>query len=199
MTLPPAIHTLLTALGELPGIGPRSAERLALFLVQAPPELSRRLAQALLEARQRVQTCHRCGALTESQPCPICAEARRDPAILCVVERPVDILLLEKAGGFRGRYHVLGGKLSPLNGVEPEDLRVRELEERLAPEGVREVILALPTDVEGDATCHYLARQLAPRGVRVTRLAHGLPVGSGLEYADELTLSQALAGRQPMT
>lgn len=199
MTLPPAIHALLTALEELPGIGPRSAERLALFLVQAPPELSRRLAQALLEARQRVQTCQRCGALTEVQPCALCADARRDPAMLCVVERPVDILLLEKAGGFRGRYHVLGGKLSPLNGVEPEDLRVRELEDRLAPEGVREVILALPTDVEGDATCHYLARLLAPRGVRVTRLAHGLPVGSGLEYADELTLSHALAGRQPMT
>ncbi len=199
MTLPPALQTLLTTLGELPGIGPRSAERLALFLVQAPPELSRRLARALLETRERVQTCQRCGALTESQPCALCADARRDPATLCVVERPVDILLLEKAGGFRGRYHVLGGKISPLNGVEPEDLRVRELEDRLAPEGVREVILALPTDVEGDATCHYLARLLAPRGVRVTRLAHGLPVGSGLEYADELTLSHALAGRQPLT
>ncbi len=198
MLLPEAIDRLLAALGELPGIGPRTAERLALHLVQAPPDLSRKLAEALLAARERVQTCHRCGALTESQPCALCADPRRDATTLCVVERPVDVLLLEKSGTYRGRYHVLGGKLSPLNGIEPEDLRLRELEARLAPEGVREVILALPTDVEGDATSHYLAQRLTPHGVKVTRLAHGLPAGSGLEYADELTLSRALAGRQPL-
>jgi len=196
--LPDAIAKLIAALGELPGIGPRSAERLALYLVQAPPDLSRQLAQAVLAARERIQTCRICGALTETQPCPICADDRRDAACVCVVERPVDILLIEKAGGFRGRYHVLGGKLSPLNGVEPEDLRIGELEDRLGREPVREVILALPTDVEGDATSHYLARRLVPRGVKVTRLAHGLPAGTGLEFADELTLSRALEGRQPV-
>lgn len=198
MLLPDAIAKLIAALGELPGIGPRSAERLALYLVQAPPDLSRQLAQAVLAARERIQTCRICGALTETQPCPICADDRRDAACVCVVERPVDILLIEKAGGFRGRYHVLGGKLSPLNGVEPEDLRIGELEDRLGREPVREVILALPTDVEGDATSHYLARRLAPRGLKVTRLAHGLPAGTGLEFADELTLSRALEGRQPV-
>ncbi len=198
MLLPDAIAKLIAALGELPGIGPRSAERLALYLVQAPPDFSRQLAQAVLAARERIQSCQTCGALTETQPCAICADARRDATCVCVVERPVDILLIEKAGGFRGRYHVLGGKLSPLNGVEPEDLRIGELEERLGREPVREVILALPTDVEGDATSHYLAQRLAPRGVKVTRLAHGLPAGTGLEFADELTLSRALEGRQPV-
>jgi recombination protein RecR len=126
----------------------------------------------------------------------LCADDRRDVAVVCVVERPTDILLVEKAGSYRGRYHVLGGKLSPLNGVEPEDLRITQLEGRLGREPLREVILALPTDVEGDATSHYMAQRLRPRGVKVTRLAHGLPAGTGLEFADELTLSRALAGRQ---
>jgi recombination protein RecR len=197
--LPPAVTEMVAALGTLPGIGPRSAERLALHLVQADPDAVRRLAAVLVSGRERVQICDVCGALTETRPCPICADPRREAALVCVVERPVDILLIEKAGSYRGRYHVLGGRLSPLNGVEPEDLRIAELEQRLAGEPVREVILALPTDVEGDATCHYLAQRLAPRGVRVTRLAHGLPVGAGLEFTDELTLSHALAGRHPLT
>lgn len=197
-TLPPALTEMVAALGKLPGIGPRTAERLALHLVQVNPEEVRRLAAALLTARERVQTCSVCGALTETQPCPLCSDERRDAALVCVVERPVDVLLVEKAGSFRGRYHVLGGKLSPLNGVEPEDLRIGELEVRLGREPVREVILALPTDVEGDATSHYLAGRLAARGMKVTRLAHGLPAGSGLEFADELTLSRALEGRQPV-
>lgn len=196
IVLPEAITVLIAALGRLPGVGPRSAERLALHLVQAPPDESRQLAQAVLAARERIASCATCGALTESQPCSLCADPRREASLVCVIERPVDILLLEKAGSYRGRYHVLGGRLSPLNGVEPEDLRIAELERRLAPEGIREVILALPTDVEGDATSHYLARRLEPAGVKVTRLAHGLPAGSGLEFADELTLSRALAGRQ---
>ncbi len=196
--LPPAIAELIAALGQLPGVGPRTAERLALHLVQTNADEVRQLAQALVSARERVSLCSTCGALTETQPCPLCADARRNAALVCVVERPVDILLVEKAGSYRGRYHVLGGKLSPLNGVEPEDLRISELEARLGREPIQEIILALPTDVEGDATSHYLAQRLAPRGVKVTRIAHGLPAGSGLEFADELTLSRALEGRQAL-
>lgn len=197
--LPPAVSEMVAALGTLPGIGPRSAERLALHLVQADPDAVRRLASVLVSARERVLICDVCGALTETRTCSICADPRREAALICVVERPVDILLVEKAGTYRGRYHVLGGRLSPLNGIEPEDLRIAELEQRLGREPVREVILALPTDVEGDATCHYLAQRFTPRGVRVTRLAHGLPVGTGLEFTDELTLSHALAGRQTLS
>lgn len=195
-TLPGPIAELIAALTKLPGIGPRSAERLALHLVQTDARAVHELADALVAARDRVQACTCCGALTETQPCRWCADATRDASLLCVVERPADILLFDKAGGYRGRFHVLGGKLSPLGGVEPEDLQIAGLEARLASEPIREVILALPTDVEGDATSSYLARRLAPRGLRVTRLAHGLPAGSTLEFADELTLSRALEGRQ---
>ena len=198
-SLPESLTALTAALATLPGIGPRSAERLALHLVQAEPGAARRLADAILSARERIRACSACGALTEQDPCLICADPRREPALVCVVERPVDILPLEKAGTFRGRYHVLGGKLSPVNGIEPEDLRIAELERRLAAEPIHEVILALPTDVEGDATSYYLARRLGSRTVRVTRLAHGLPAGSGLEFADELTLSRALEGRREIT
>ncbi|HXG46393.1 MAG TPA: recombination mediator RecR [Methylomirabilota bacterium] len=193
--LPQPVLDLVAALSELPGIGPRSAERLALHLVQADPALARRLADAIAAARERIRLCPVCGALTEPTPCALCTDPRRDGSVVCVVERPVDILSVEKTGAFRGRFHVLGGKISPLSGVEPEDLRIAELEARLAGEGVRELILALPTDVEGDATSFYLAKRFAPRGLKVTRLAHGLPAGSGLEYADELTLSRALEGR----
>lgn len=198
-TLPQPIVELLAALGRLPGLGPRSAERLALHLVQCDPGSVQQLAQALIQARERIRSCPVCGALTEQTPCTVCADARRDGSQICVVERPVDILSLEKAGSYRGKYHVLGGRISPLNGVEPEDLRIAELETRLGVEPVREVILALGTDVEGDATSHYLARRLAGRGVKVTRLAHGLPAGSGLEFADELTLSHALEGRRELS
>lgn len=198
-TLPPAVTELVAALGKLPGIGPRTAERLALHVVQVNPEEVRQLSAALLAARERVQSCSVCGALTETQPCPLCTDERREASLVCVVERAVDVLLVEKAGSYRGRYHVLGGRLSPLNGVEPEDLRIAELEARLGREPIREVILALPTDVEGDSTCHYLAERLGARALKVTRLAHGLPAGSGLEFADELTLSRALEGRQPAT
>lgn len=197
-SLPPAVTEMVAALSQLPGIGPRTAERLALHLVQTQPEDVQRLATAILNARERVQACSTCGALTETQPCPLCADDRRDASLVCVVERAVDILLVERAGTFRGRYHVLGGRLSPLNAVEPEDLRIAELEARCAREPLREVILALTTDVEGDATCDYLAKLLTPRGVKVTRLAHGMPAGSGLEFADEVTLGRALEGRQPM-
>lgn len=194
--LPSSILTLTAALGRLPGIGPRSAERLALHVVQADSASIRALADALIAARERVSTCHRCGALTEVQPCPICTDDQRDITQLCVVERALDVLSLEKSGTFKGRYHVLGGKLSPLNGIGPEDLRIAELESRLAEEGVQELILALGSDVEGDATSHYLAKRLGTTGRRITRLAQGLPAGSGLEFADEMTLSRALEGRR---
>ena len=195
-SLPEPIKRLVVSLSKLPGIGPRSAERIALFIVQAEKGAIQSLAEAILEARGRISECATCGSLTERQPCDFCGDARRDHAVICVVERAVDILSIEKAGVFRGIYHVLGGKISPLNGVGPEDLRVSELEKRCANGAVSEVIIALPSDVEGDATAYYLNKVFTARGVKVTRLAHGLPVGSGLEYADELTLSRALEGRR---
>ncbi|HEY3864016.1 MAG TPA: recombination mediator RecR [Verrucomicrobiae bacterium] len=197
MPLPEAITTLAEALCRLPGIGPRSAERLALHLVQSPADDVRRLAQAITQAREKIRLCSTCGGLTEADPCAICQDPRRDASTLCVVERPLDVFALEKAGSFHGLYHVLGGRISPLNGVEPEDLRFAELEARLAG-GVKEIVVALSTDVEGDATSFYLARRLAGRGAKIFRLAHGLPAGSGLEFADEVTLSRALEGRREM-
>jgi len=195
--LPEPITSLIAALNRLPGIGPRSAERIALHLVQAQTDSVRQLAQAILTARERIQSCRICGALTEVQPCAICADPRRDDSIICLVEQPVDILSIEKAGSFHGKYHVLGGKLSPLNGIEPEDLRIAELETRLGQVG--EIILALGTVVEGYATSVYLAKRLTAKKVKTTRIAHGLPAGSGLEFADELTLSRALEGRREIT
>ena len=195
-SLPEPISALIAALNKLPGIGPRSAERIALHLVQTETEPVRQLAQAILTARERIASCRICGGLTEVQPCVLCADPRRDGSIICLVEQPVDIISIEKSGTFRGKYHVLGGKISPLNGVEPEDLRINELEARLVPEKIMEIIIALGTDVEGDATSFYLARRLTAKGVRTTRIAHGLPAGSGLEFADELTLSRALEGRR---
>lgn len=198
-SLPEPVTQLVAALGRLPGIGPRSAERLALHLVQSDPGFVRQLADTLVNARTKVSTCERCGALTERQPCALCTDDRRDASLLCVVERALDVLSFEKSGTFKGRYHVLGGRLSPLNGVGPEDLRITELECRLADGPVQEIILALSSDVEGDATCHYLAKRLAGDGRHITRLAQGLPVGGGLEFADELTLSRALEGRREVT
>ena len=197
-SLPEPITELLAALNTLPGIGPRSAERLALHLVQSEPGAVKQLAQAILHARERIQTCPTCGGLTEQIPCAICTSSRRDASLVCVVERPVDIISVEKSGTFHGKFHVLGGKISPLNGVEPEDLRIADLEKRLGTEPIKEVILALGTDVEGDATSYYLAKRLSPKGVKVTRIAHGLPAGSGLEFADELTLTHAMEGRREL-
>ncbi|MCX8109452.1 MAG: recombination mediator RecR [Verrucomicrobiae bacterium] len=196
--LPPAVLELVAVLNQLPGVGPRTAERLALHIVQSPVQGTQDLARAITTARERVAHCHVCGALTESQPCRICSDPLRDGSIVCVVERPVDVLLIEKAGTYRGRFHVLGGKLSPIDGIGPEDLRIADLESRIDREPIREVVLALPTDVEGDATSHYIAKQLASKGVKITRLARGLPAGSGLEFADELTLARALEDRHPM-
>jgi recombination protein RecR len=195
-THPEPIASLIAALSTLPGIGPRSAERLALHLVQAEAGTVRQLAATLLKAREEIRFCGICGGLTREVPCAICADPRREATLVCVVERPVDILSIEKAKTFRGRFHVLGGRLSPLDGVGPEDLRIAELERRVTAEHIAEVLLALSTDVEGDATSHFLAKRLAPLGVRVTRIAHGLPAGTALDYADELTLSQAIEGRR---
>ncbi len=187
---------LMSALASLPGIGPRSAERIGLHLVQAESEMVRSLAQAILESREKIRNCETCGTLTEKQPCLICTDTARDAATLCIVETAVDVISIEKSGTYRGRYHVLGGKLSPLKGIEPEDLRISQLEQRVANASVRELIIALDADVEGDATSHYLAQRLAGRVASITRLAQGLPSGLGLEFADELTLRRAIEGRR---
>jgi recombination protein RecR len=199
MPLPEPIVALTAALSKLPGVGPRSAERLALHLVQTDTAQVRQLAEAMTAARESIRFCDRCGALTEKSPCALCDDPRRDPSLVCVVEKAVDILSIEKSGTFRGQFHVLGGKISPLDGVEPDDLRIAELERRLASEPIRELIIALGTDVEGDATSHYLAKRLARGGLKISRIGFGLPAGSGLEFADELTLDRALEGRREMT
>jgi recombination protein RecR len=196
--LPDSIAALISALAKLPGVGPRSAERIALHLVQTDSAVVKQLADVILHAREKIQFCTTCGALTEQSPCPVCDDTRRDASLVCVVERAVDILSVEKSGTYRGKFHVLGGKISPLDGVEPEDLRIAELEKRLAHEPIREIIIALGTDVEGDATSFYLAKRLARPGLKISRIAYGLPAGSGLEFADELTLSRALEGRREM-
>jgi len=197
--LPESITTLTAALSKLPGIGPRSAERVALHLVQTDSAIVKQLADAILIAREKIEFCTTCGALTEKSPCPTCSDARRDASIVCVVERAVDILSVEKSGTYRGKFHVLGGKISPLDGVEPDDLRIAGLEQRLATEPIKEIIIALGTDVEGDATSNYLAKRLARPGLKISRIGFGLPAGSGLEFADELTLNRALEGRREMS
>ncbi len=194
--LPEAITALAAALHKLPGIGPRSAERIALHIVQSESAGVTELARAITEAREKIRLCENCFSLTEKSPCPICTAPRRDGSLICVVERAVDIISLEKSGTFHGKYHVLGGRIAPLDGIEPEDLHISELEHRLKREPIREVVIALATDVEGDATSFYLAKRLAREGLAITRIAHGLPAGSGLEFADELTLSRALEGRR---
>ena len=197
--LPEPIVALTAALSKLPGIGPRSAERVALHIVQVDSATVKHLAETILTARERIRFCEICGALTEISPCGICTDARRDASLVCVVERAVDILSVEKSGNFRGKFHVLGGKISPLDGVEPDDLRIGNLEQRLTTEPISEIIIALGTDVEGDATSNYLAKRLARSRLKISRIAYGLPAGSGLEFADELTLNRALEGRREMS
>jgi recombination protein RecR len=196
--LPDSISSLIFALSKLPGVGPRSAERIALHLVQTDSAIVKQLAEVILIAREKIQFCTTCGALTEKSPCNICDDSRRDSSLVCVVERAVDILAIEKANSFRGKFHVLGGKISPLDGVEPEDLKISDLEKRLAHEPIKEIIIALGTDVEGDATSNYLAKRLARTGLKISRIGFGLPAGSGLEFADELTLNRALESRREM-
>jgi recombination protein RecR len=196
--LPESITSLIAALAKLPGVGPRSAERIALHLVQTDSVVVKQLAETILLAREKIQFCTTCGALTEKSPCPICEDLRRDASLVCVVERAVDILSVEKSGSFRGKFHVLGGKISPLDGVEPEDLKISDLEKRLTREPIKEIIIALGTDVEGDATSNYLAKRLARSELKISRIGFGLPAGSGLEFADELTLNRALESRREM-
>jgi recombination protein RecR len=197
--LPESIVALTSALNTLPGIGPRSAERIALHLAQTDSAVVKQLADTIVSAREKIKFCETCGALTEKSPCNICEDSRRDSSLVCIVERAVDIFSIEKSNSFRGKFHVLGGKISPLDGVEPEDLRIAELERRLAGGTIKEIIIALGTDVEGDATSFYLAKRLARSGLMISRIAYGLPAGSGLEFADELTLSRALEGRREMS
>jgi recombination protein RecR len=195
MVLSPSVDNLIAQLTRLPGIGSRTATRLAFHLLQVPKQEALALAEAIQEVKERVRFCRECGNLTEDETCAICLDARRDHSTICVVEQPVDLLSVERTAEYRGLYHVLGGALSPLDGVEPEHLRIDELLARVGRNGVTEVVLATNPNMTGEATAAYLADRLRGR-VRVTRLASGLPVGGDLEYADEVTLGRALAGRR---
>ncbi|MDR7450199.1 MAG: recombination mediator RecR [Armatimonadota bacterium] len=194
----PPLARLIDALGTLPTIGPKTAQRLAYHILRLPPEQAEALAQAILEARARTRYCSVCWNLTDEDPCAICRNPQRTASVICVVEDPRDVVALERTREFKGRYHVLHGAISPLDGVGPDDLRIAELLERVRTGEVDEVIVATNPQVEGEATAIYLARLLKPLGVRVTRIAHGLPVGADLEYADEVTLARALEGRREL-
>jgi len=196
---PEPVARLIEALQRLPGIGPKTAQRLTFFLLKRPAEEVRELSAALLAVKERIVYCRTCFNVTDEDPCRMCADVRRDDRVLCVVEEPNDLLAMERTGEFRGRYHVLLGALSPLDGIGPDDIKVRELLARLDAGGVSEVILATNPNVEGEATALYLAKLLRPLGVRVTRIARGLPVGGDLEYADQVTLSKALEGRREIS
>jgi recombination protein RecR len=191
-----AVQDLIDELGRLPGVGPKGAQRIAFNLLAADPADVRRLANALNEVKDKVRFCRTCGNVAEAEECKICADPRRDRAVICVVEEPKDVVAIERTREFRGRYHVLGGAISPIEGVGPDDLRVRELMTRLADGTVTELILATDPNLEGEATATYLARLVKPMELRVTRLASGLPVGGDLEYADEVTLGRAFEGRR---
>ena len=192
------VQDLIDELGRLPNVGPKSAQRIAFHLLAADPTDVKRLAQVLLEVKEKVRFCTICGNVAEDDECRICRDPRRDPSVICVVEEPKDVVAIEKTREFRGRYHVLGGAISPIEGVGPDDLRVRELMTRLADGTVSELILATDPNLEGEATATYLARLVKPMGLRVTRLASGLPVGGDLEYADEVTLGRAFEGRRQL-
>jgi recombination protein RecR len=192
----PPVQALIDELGRLPGIGPKSAQRIAFHLLKVPEDDANRLAHAIREAKDKVRFCERCFNVSESELCSYCTDDRRDSSIICVVEESRDIVSIEKTGEFHGRYHVLLGAMSPLEGIGPEQLKIRELLNRLGPEGVEEVIVCTNPNTEGEVTAMYLARMLKPLGLRVTRIASGLPVGGDLEYADELTLGRALEGRR---
>jgi recombination protein RecR len=195
------VQGLIDELGRLPGIGPKSAQRIAFYLLKLAPEDANRLAHAITEVKERISFCRRCFNIAEKSPdgdpeCELCRDPRRDPAVVCVVEEPRDVIAVEKTNEFHGRYHVLQGAISPIEGIGPDQLRVKELLARIDGEGVKEVILCTNPNIEGEATAMYLARLLQPLGVSVTRIASGLPVGGDLEYADELTLGRAIEGRR---
>lgn len=193
---PEPISRLIDAFHKLPGIGPKSAQRLAYHILRAPEQEAAGLAEALMDVKRRIALCTICLNITEVEPCSYCRDERRDHSLICVVEQPLDILALERAGGFRGLYHVLHGVLNPMEGIGPEEIHVRELLERLRSGDVKEVIMATNPSLEGEATAMYIQRLVGPIGVRVTRLARGLPSGADLEYTDDVTLSRALEGRQ---
>ncbi len=190
------VQSLIDELGRLPGIGPKSAQRIAFYLLKADPQDAKRLARAIAEAKDRVSWCRRCFNIAEGELCGFCRDERRDAHVVCVVEEPRDIVAIERTAEFTGRYHVLQGAISPIDGIGPEQLRIKELLARISDECVTEAILATNPNVEGETTAMYLARLLKPLGLRVTRIASGLPVGGDLEYADEVTLGHALEGRR---
>jgi recombination protein RecR len=190
------VQDLIDELGRLPGVGPKSAQRIAFHLLKLPKSDAVRLATAIVEVKDKVTFCPRCFNIAEGAECSICTDTRRDTTVICVVEEPKDIVSVEKTGEFRGRYHVLQGAISPIEGIGPDQLRVRELLTRLDPEAVTEIILCTNPNLEGEATAMYLSRLIKPLGIRVTRIASGLPVGGDLEYAAELTLGRALEGRR---
>jgi recombination protein RecR len=190
------VQDLIDELGRLPGVGPKGAQRIAFYLLDADPVDVKRLAEVLTEVKDKVRFCSTCGNVTEEEQCRVCRDPRRDPSVLCVVEESKDVVAIERTREYRGRYHVLGGAISPIDGVGPDQLRIRELMSRLSDGAVTEVILATDPNLEGEATATYLTRMLRPIGLRVTRLASGLPVGGDLEYADEVTLGRAFEGRR---
>jgi len=201
MILPESIQSLINSLERLPGIGPKSASRLAFYLLRAPDDVSQNLSTALADLKAKTAFCQECFNITEAgrEKCEICESYRRDGTLICVVEEALDVLALERTGGFQGKYHVLQGVLSPIEGIGPDDLKIKQLVGRVSNGEVKEVILATNPSMEGDATALYLLQQLEPLGVKVTRLARGLPVGGDLEYADQNTLLRALSGRQEMS
>jgi recombination protein RecR len=194
-----AVQDLIDELGRLPGVGPKSAQRIAFHLLGTDTSDVQRLADAITTVKEKVRFCDTCGNVAESEQCRVCADPRRDPSVICVVEEPKDVVAIERTREFRGRYHVLGGAIDPMNGVGPDDLRIRQLLSRLGDGAVEEVILATDPNIEGEATATYLTRMLVPLGVTVSRLASGLPVGGDLEYADEVTLGRAFEGRRTVS
>ncbi len=194
-----AVQDLIDELGRLPGIGPKGAQRMAFHLLQAAPADATRLAEAITRMKATVRFCARCWNISEQEECRVCRDPRRDPAVVCVVEEARDVVAIERTREYRGRYHVLGGAISPIEGVGPDELRIAELLRRLEGEGVEEIILATNPNVEGEATASYLSRLLTPLGLKVTRLASGLPVGGDLDYADEVTLGRAFSGRRDIS
>ena len=193
-----AIQELIDAFAQLPGIGPKGAQRIAFYILGADRHSAQDLADAIVAAKEKVRFCEICGNVCETSPCPICQDPRRDRSIICVVEEPKDVMSIERTGEYRGLYHVLGGAIDPMSNVGPGDLRIPELLKRLGTDQVKEVMLALDPNIEGEATTTYLGRLLGPLDLRVTRLASGLPVGSDLEYADEITLGRAISGRRDL-
>ncbi len=197
-TTPKPVLRLIEAFSRLPGIGPKSASRLTYYLIRSQSDEASELSDALKELRERIQFCATCFNITEISPCPICQSDERDRSVICVVEEPLDVLAIERTHEYRGLYHVLHGVISPMDGVGPEDLRVRELIDRVAASSVKEIILATNPSLEGENTAMYIQRKLAQSGIKITRLARGLPMGGDLEYADEVTLARALEGRREM-